>query len=217
MIGKLIVFEGGEGGGKTTQLNNALNRIYATGLIAKLQDLGSDVVATKEPGGTDLGGEIRKILLESEEDRSPLVDELLLAADRAHHIEKFLLPHLRAGRVVLCDRYIATSIAYGAYGRKVDRDVLNYLLSITTCGVKPDLTIWLDLKPEVGLERAKQRGLNRIDKFDLEFHRRVERGFEQVAANDPNFIHIDASKDIDVVEAEVWEVLIRHFKTWFNI
>lgn len=218
MIGKLVLFEGGEGGGKTTQLNNAINRIYSTGLISKFQDLGRDVVVTKEPGGTDLGKEIRKILLESTVERSPIVDELLLAADRANHVEKFLMPHLKAGHIVLCDRYIATSIAYGVYGRKINREVLNYLLELTTGGLRPDLTIWLDVDPEVGLERAKQRGkLNRIDQFDLEFHRRVQRGFEQAAANDPNFIHIDATKDIHVVEEEIWNVLTRHFKTWFNI
>ncbi|BAU11912.1 thymidylate kinase [Leptolyngbya sp. NIES-3755] len=188
MDGKLIVFEGIEGCGKTTQLERS--RQWLTTIQA------ADVIPTREPGGTPLGGEIRKLLLQNDEE--PIYDRtelLLYAADRAQHVEHFLRPHLERGALILCDRYTDSTIAYQGYGRGLDRALIDQLNQVATGGLQSDLTIWLDIEVEVGFERMKQRGKrDRIEQASIEFHQRVRLGFAKLAEeNVDRIVRIDGS------------------------
>ena len=151
MGGRFIVFEGVEGCGKTSQMQ----------LCAEwLQSLGISVVLTREPGGTELGLDLRRLLLQKAEDK-PIAEgtELLLyAADRAQHVAQELKPKLAQGKYILCDRYVDSTIAYQGYGRNLDMNLIHQLNDIATGGLTSDITIWLDGEVEVGL--ARKRGDN---------------------------------------------------------
>jgi len=210
MTGKLIVFEGVEGGGKTTQmlllsewLQEQLNR----------QDAGSTqkVVTTREPGGTELGKTLRGLLLEPgiEEAIAPRTELLLYAADRAQHVETFIKPHLEDGAIVLCDRFTDSTIAYQGYGRGLSLELINQLNRIATGGLESDLTLWLDLDVEVGLARAKTRGKSdRMERAALEFHRRVQQGFQELAKTHPQRVRrVDANRSVEEVQEQVREIV----------
>ncbi len=161
MKGKFIVFEGVEGCGKTTQIQRSRQWLLNSGWLAKLQShkLIKQLVATREPGGTDLGVGVRQLLLnparELIHDRAEL---LLYAADRAQHVETFLRPHLADGDLILCDRYTDSTIAYQGYGRGLDFALIDQLNQMSTNGLESDLTLWLDLEVERGLARTQKRG-----------------------------------------------------------
>ncbi|MFH1037592.1 MAG: dTMP kinase [PVC group bacterium] len=185
MKGTFITFEGGEGSGKSTQ---------ARLLAGYLKQAGRDVVATREPGGTEIGDEIRGILLNPELTEMGNVTELLLlAASRAQNVCERIRPALERGAVVICDRFIDSTLAYQGYGRKFDLKLLASLNRLATGGVTPDLTILLDLSPEIGLARAKaldkagsKKGEgDRIEQEDIEFHRRLRKGFLELAEKEP--------------------------------
>jgi dTMP kinase len=193
--GKLIVFEGGEGCGKTTQIH-----------LAKLWlESHVPVLTTREPGGTPLGGQIRRLLLEpAEEGMNSRTELLLYAADRAQHVERCIRPALAAGQLVLCDRYTDSTIAYQGYGRGLDRGLIDQLNHIATGGLVPDLTLWLDLDVRVGLQRAQARGqADRMERADSGFHQAVRQGFTEIAAVNPErVVRIEADRSIeDVSEA----------------
>ncbi|NJK99529.1 MAG: dTMP kinase [Spirulinaceae cyanobacterium SM2_1_0] len=192
----LIVFEGGEGAGKSTQLQQAL-----AWLPTQTQQ---PVMATREPGGTPLGRELRQLLL-SDRQLTDHTELLLYAADRAQHIETVLRPALAAGYIVLCDRFIASTIAYQGYGRGLDLALIEQLNRIATDGLTSDLTLWFDLEVTLGLQRARQRGeRDRIEAADLAFHQRVRQGFASLAAQEPErFTRIDASGSIEMIAATV--------------
>lgn len=188
MDGKLIVFEGIEGCGKTTQLERS--RHWLTTIQS------ADVVPTREPGGTLLGAGIRQLLLHNDEE--PIHDRaelLLYAADRAQHVEQFLRPHLQRGALILSDRYTDSTIAYQGYGRGLDLALIDQLNHVATGGLQSDLTIWLDIDVEVGFERMKQRGKrDRIEQASLDFHQRVRTGFAKLAEeNGDRIIRINGS------------------------
>ncbi|MBE9013100.1 dTMP kinase [Pseudanabaenaceae cyanobacterium LEGE 13415] len=187
MDGRLIVFEGIEGCGKSTQLERSRQWLVTQ---------GAEVIPTREPGGTSLGGEIRKLLLHTDEE--PIYDRtelLLYAADRAQHVEQFLRPHLERGALILCDRYTDSTIAYQGYGRGLDLALIDQLNQVATGGLQSDLTIWLDIDVEVGFERMKQRGKrDRIEQASIDFHQRVRMGFAKLAEENPNrIVRIDGS------------------------
>lgn len=213
MPGLLIVFEGVEGSGKTTQLQRCSNWLQASGLGEKVP-----VVMTREPGGTTLGLSLRKLLLEGDaaliQDRTEL---LLYAADRAQHVEEFLKPQLAKGAIILCDRYTDSTIAYQGYGRGIDLKLIQQLNQIATNGLESDLTLWLDVDAQLGLERAQKRGkADRIEQADLAFHQRVQYGFTQLAQSHPQRIaRIDASKDEEEVYLAILDVLHQRFGSWF--
>lgn len=218
MQGLLIVFEGVEGGGKTTQLQRASEWLQHQGLGELAQTI--PVVITREPGGTSLGLGLRTLLLEGHS--SPIQDRtelLLYAADRAQHVEECLKPLLHQGAIILCDRYTDSTIAYQGYGRGLDLALIQQLNQIATDGLESHLTVWLDVDAETGLKRARQRGekADRIEQADLDFHRRVQQGFTQLAASYPErIVRIDASKSEDEVHRAIQDVLQQTLSTWLQ-
>ncbi len=234
MSGKLIVFEGVEGSGKTSQIKRSRDWLQASGIQA---DLGvgaakMPLVLTREPGGTSLGLGLRKLLLEEGEkpegttstlSQSPVsaiqdrAELLLYAADRAQHVEEFLKPQLTLGAIILCDRYTDSTIAYQGYGRGLDLALIQQLNEIATGGLESDLTLWLDVDVETGLKRARQRGsADRIEQADLAFHQRVQQGFAQLAELYPQrIIRIDASKSQEEVHGAIQDILRERLRIWF--
>ncbi|MBD2083221.1 dTMP kinase [Leptolyngbya sp. FACHB-17] len=209
MSGKLIVFEGIEGCGKTTQLERSRQWLTRSTPV--------EIISTREPGGTRLGGGIRQLLLHNDEESIHDRAELLLyAADRAQHVETFLRPHLERGAIILCDRYTDSTIAYQGYGRGLDRTLIDQLNQVATGGLQSDLTIWLDIDVEVGFERMKQRGKrDRIEQASLEFHHRVQQGFAALAQeNSDRIVRIDGSGSELTVAEQVKAVLSQALKRW---
>jgi len=202
MNGKLIVFEGVEGCGKTTQMKMCGEWLESKGL---------SVVLTREPGGTQLGLDLRNLLLEKSENKriAEMTELLLYAADRAQHIEEELIPNLAQGKYVLCDRYTDSTIAYQGYGRGLDMSLINNLNQIATGGLTSDITIWLDVDVEVGLSRKRgQAKLDRIEQETIAFHRRVQRGYTELAASNPSrIVRIDGNNSQDIVQKNIQEIL----------
>jgi dTMP kinase len=215
------VFEGGEGSGKTTQLRHTQQWLHASGWLSQLQAKGyiSTLLITREPGGTDLGRQIRRLLLEpTPEPMHPRTELLLYAADRAQHVEQSLYPALRQGALILCDRYIDSTVTYQGYGRGLDLSLIGALNQIATAGLQPDLTIWLDLDATLGLDRAQARGQHdRIEQDELAFHQAVRRGFQALAAQQPDrIVRVDASLDERRVADSVSSILHETLTRWYG-
>ncbi|HEX7746334.1 MAG TPA: dTMP kinase [Micromonosporaceae bacterium] len=188
--GVFVVFEGGEGSGKSTQVN---------ALAAALREQGRDVVVTREPGATDVGQRIRQMVLSGATGTgpSPRAEALLYAADRAHHVATVVRPALARGAVVVSDRYVDSSLAYQGAGRTLPVDEVSWLSSWATGGLKPDLVVLLDIDPATGLGRAAGRGdrADRLEGESLDFHERVRYAFLDLAATDPKrYLVLDASR-----------------------
>lgn len=217
MQGKLIVFEGGDGAGKTTQLKQVQEWLEHSPLLP----LGCAIAVTREPGGTTLGKYLRQALLGTEElAREPLHERtelLLYAADRAHHVETMLKPELARGTIILCDRYTDSTIAYQGYGRRLDRRLIDQLNLIATGGLQPDLTLWLDVDATTGAARTKQRGVaDRMEQADLDFHQRVRQGFRELHEREPQrVVRIDGEQDEASVAHQIQAVLEQRFRQWY--
>lgn len=198
--GCFITFEGVEGCGKSTQL--MLLKDY-------LESRGQAVEVTREPGGTPIAEAIRAVLLDPKHrEMTPAAEVLLYAAARAQHVADRIRPALDAGKVVLCDRFADSTTAYQGAGRALSEETIAALHRIATQGVWPELTIVLDIDPEVGLERAMaRRGLDRIENESIEFHRRVREGYLALARREPGrIVLIDGARDRDSVAADVRRV-----------
>jgi len=215
MSGKLIVFEGIEGSGKSTQIARILAWLQASEFGQQVP-----VVATREPGGTPLGGKLRELLLSAGGDRALVPCEraelLLYAADRAQHVETVLKPQLERGAIVLCDRFSDSTVAYQGYGRGLSLSEIELIDRIATGHLASDLTIWLDVDVELGQQRARQRGqLDRIEQAELAFHQRVRQGFVDLAATYPNRIaRVDANGSESDVFQQVRTTLERALERW---
>lgn len=198
MAGLFVAFEGGEGVGKSTQIATA---------AAWLRELGRHVVETREPGGTPLGGELRRLLLHPDGEITPRAEALLYAADRAQHVESVIRPALDAGHIVLTDRYVDSTLAYQGAGRGLDDTRL--VTGWATGGLLPDLTVLLDLDPSVGLRRAGARASpDRLEAASLAFHEAVRAGFLALAADAPQrYVVLDAAAGPDVVAVAVREAI----------
>ena len=188
--GRFVVFEGGESVGKSTQ----------AGWLA----VSRGVEVTFEPGATRLGRELRRLLLGGAGGRlDVLAEALLMAADRAQHVTETIRPALEAGRDVVCDRYIGSSLAYQGYGRGLDVGMIRRLSELATGGLWPDLIILLDMDPE----RARARdgaGSDRFEALDMDFHRRVRDGYRELAAAEPElWVVLDADRDPSAVREDV--------------
>lgn len=192
MTGLFITFEGGDGSGKSTQL--ALLEQWLT-------DAGQTVVVTREPGGTELGLELREMVLHRRGEITPRAEALIYAADRAHHIATKVRPALERGEVVVQDRYIDSSIAYQGAGRVLDAAEVREVSTWATEGLMPDLTVLLDLDEATGKQRLGER--TRFDRLEAEegdFHARVRAAYLTLAAEDPDrFLVIDAREPIDLI------------------
>ena len=186
--GVLIAFEGGEGAGKSSQIRM---------LAERLQAEGREVVVTHEPGATPLGAGIRELLLHRPGAVSPRAEALLFAADRAQHVDAVIVPALRAGKIVITDRYVDSSLAYQGAGRELTVDEVFRLSRWATQGLRPDLTVLLDVPAQVGLARASGRGeADRLERESIEFHERVRRGFRVLAEAEPRrYAVIDATAE----------------------
>lgn len=205
--GFFVVFEGGEGAGKSTQ---------SVKLAAWLKLRGYEAVLTREPGATELGMRIRSLVLDpapntSGGDRAPAprAEALLFAADRAQHVEKVIRPALERGAVVVSDRYIDSSIAYQGSGRALGKDEVAWVSTWATGGLKPDLTVLLDVDPTSGLHRAKAGGTgDRLEQEELEYHEKVRETFLQLAAADAHrYLVIEAGGTPDEIAAKVREAV----------
>ncbi|MBE9177644.1 dTMP kinase [Oculatella sp. LEGE 06141] len=221
MQGKLIVFEGVEGCGKTTQIQRSYTWLLHSPLFAALQanEVVNQLVVTREPGGTALGQTVRQWLLNPTV-QSPLHDRaelLLFAADRAQHVEELLKPQLASGGLILCDRYTDSTVAYQGYGRRLNLDLIDQLNQVATNGLESDLTIWLDLDVAVGLNRTKRRGAaDRMEAIDLSFHQRVQHGFTELARAHPHrIVRVDASLSEAEVSQQIQSILEQWLTRWY--
>ena len=201
--GKFITLEGGEGVGKTTNLQ------YITQLLTSR---GIDFVVTREPGGTRLAENIRTLLLgDHEEEVSEMTELLLIFAARAQHLSKVIMPALASGKWVVSDRFTDATYAYQGGGRGLNEQTIAQLERIVQGDLRPDLTLVLDLAPEIGLERARKRAaLDRFEREKLEFFSRVREAYRQRAMLEPKrCILIDASQPLDQVQHDILEALER--------
>ena len=206
-----ITFEGIEGCGKTTQIKR---------LAKRLEDSSIQFISTLEPGGTRIGQDIRRLLLDSRNSHlSPMAELILYAADRAQHVEEIIRPALEQGKWVICDRFFDATVAYQGGGRGLDMDLIMTLNSKVTKGLRPDITLLLDCPPEMGIERALKRnnasaqdGQDRFEREKMEFHKKVRNAYLEISHNEKRFSIINASLPEDAVEEEIFRVIAPHLK-----
>ena len=206
-----ISFEGPEGSGKTLQIAD---------LAEFLQGAGYPVLATREPGGTGIGDQVREILLDMKNTAMQARTEILLfQASRAQLVEEVILPHLAKGDIVLSDRYADSTIAYQGYGHQVNLEQLRNIVTFATGGLKPGLSLLLDIDVEDGLRR-KSGGeeWNRLDAYELDFHRRVRQGFHQMVAAEPErWVVVNAAKSRSEVQAEIRQIVLERLGGSSNV
>lgn len=193
-----ITFEGGEGTGKTTQIN----------ILKKyLEDQGLEVIITREPGGVISAENIRAVIFDNEID--PITETMLYAAARREHYIKKIKPALDAGKIVICDRFIDSSIVYQGIVRGVGVDLVENINKYAINNVEPNLTIFFDLDPETGLKRVSLRNeqMNRFDKESLDFHLKVRKGYNLLSKTRNRFVLIDASKSIEDVTKQIINIM----------
>lgn len=201
MAGKMIVLEGGEGTGKSLQ---------ASALAERLRAQGFEVQVTREPGGTPGAEEIRRLLVNGEPERWDSWTELLLMyAARRDHLEQRIRPALAAGQWVISDRFSDSSLVYQGYAGRISPGRVQRLHAMVTDNFKPDLTLVLDLDPEVGLARAQARGEheNRFEQLGLAHHRRVRDAYREIASLSEHHVLIDATGEPGEVEARLWTTI----------
>ncbi len=204
MRGLLITFEGGEGCGKSTQIHR---------LAERLKREGATVQQTREPGGTELGEAIRDLLQHNRAGHGMCAESelLLFAASRAQIVRERILPALERGEVVLCDRFLDSTSVYQGVARAIDPIEVAAINQFATAGLLPDLTLLIDLDPEVGLQRAREdraAPLDRMEQEALAFHQEVRRGYLELAAIDQERIHVlDGIQDVDSLEDEIWKAV----------
>ncbi|MGE5172272.1 MAG: dTMP kinase [Betaproteobacteria bacterium] len=207
MQGAFITFEGIEGSGKSTQIVQLANYLSAH---------GRSVILTREPGGTAIGDQVRKILLDpANAALDPRAELLLYAAGRAQHLAEVIRPALTAGKIVFCDRFSDATLAYQGYGRGLDLELIRSLDRIVTEGMRPDLTILLDIEAAAGLSRARKRnsrsGLEAEARFEneqLSFHERVRQGYLELAKQEPGRFHIvDASPSPEIIQNKLRQIV----------
>ncbi len=197
-----ITFEGPEGSGKTSQL---------PGLAKFLEDQGYQVVRTREPGGTKISDQIRAVLTDlGNKELHPRTEILLFLAARAQLVEQVIKPALAEGKLVLCDRYGDSTLAYQGYGHGLDLEALRSMLAFATDNLKPDLTMYLDIDVEAGLQRKRRVDeWNRLDAYEISFHQRVRDGYHQLMAQEPGrWVMVDAALPKDEVQSQIRQVVL---------
>ena len=207
MNGKFIVLEGIDGCGKTTQINKISKWLPNSGLINK----NASLIKTREPGGSNLGKEIRDMILKNHSNSPSILTELLLySADRAEHISKIIFPALQDGNWIISDRFSGSTLAYQGYGREISIDIIKKLENIVCQNIRPDLTFFLDISPEESILRRKNQVADRIESEGLEFLKKVNHGFKLIALEN-NWEIIKASKDPDSISQQIQTTLINKF------
>lgn len=208
-MGFFITFEGPEGCGKSTQ---------AELLYQKLLGLGYPVLLTREPGGTAISDEIRRVILDPKNTAMlPLTEILLFAASRAQHVGQVIAPHLDKGGIVISDRYADSTMAYQGYGLGMDLQMLQAITGYATGGLVPDLTLYIDIPVEVGLRRRLKLQAqespapgktNRLDLKELEYHRRVRDGYLRMIAREPRrWMVFDGLRSVAEIQADIWNAV----------
>jgi dTMP kinase len=198
-----ITFEGPDGSGKTMQMKPTADFLREQGYL---------VFPAREPGGTNIGDQVREILMRMDNtSMQPRAETLLFCAARAQLVEEIIKPHLKNKEVVLLDRYADSTLAYQGYGHGNDIELIQKVLNFATGGLTPDITFLFDIEPEIGLRR-RQKGngeWNRMDAYQLEYHRRVRQGYLEMAENEPNrWVRIDANQSPDMVESQLKSSLL---------
>lgn len=196
MRGLFITLEGGDGAGKSTQIRNIESFFDKKELV---------VVHTREPGGTAISEKLRDILLDGgNSEMNPVTEMLIYAAARAQHVREFVKPALENGRIVICDRFVDSSIAYQAYGRGLG-DMVGIVNSYATDGLTPDITFWMDIDPKEGRERVSKTGdFDRLEMEQIDFHYKVRDGYKVLCGKYPERIkRIDASRSVDEISRDI--------------
>ena len=204
--GRFITFEGMDGSGKTTQMHR---------LAARLRGLGRTVLETAEPGGTPIGMKIRRILLDAaNQELSPITEVLLYFASRAQNVDEWIASALDRGEVVLADRFTDSSLVYQGCGRNLGEPTIVELERIACRGLKPTLTLLVDIDAETSLARARARNLaqphceTRMDDQSIEFHHKVYQAYHALAAREPERVKlVDGRADVDAIERQVWSIV----------
>lgn len=203
--GVFITFEGMDGSGKTTQMRRLADRLRAA---------GKTVLETAEPGGTPIGAQIRRILLDpANQELGPTAELLLYFASRAQNVDQWILPALERGEIVVADRFTDSSLVYQGCGRGLGADTVLALDRIACRGLKPDLTLLVDIDAETSLARARARNVagetsDRMDEQSLEFHRRVWAAYHALAEREPERVKlVNGCASIDDIEREVWRIV----------
>jgi dTMP kinase len=205
-----ITFEGPDGSGKTTQVAQIAE-------ILRKRDY--NVLLTREPGGTAIGDQIRHVLHDMKNERmNPRAELLLYNASRAQIVAEVIQPHLAAGGVILCDRFFDSTMAYQGYGHGLDLTMLRTIVEFATGGLRPDLTLYLDISPEEGIQRrlsALDKGgeWTRLDAMGEAFHKRVREGYHQLMAAEPErWVKIDAAQGVEQVQADILKALEKRLR-----
>ncbi len=197
-----ITFEGGEGSGKTFQARALFNR---------LSRLAIPVLLIHEPGGTSLGRKLARWLKWAQDTgMSPLTELLLFNASRVQLVEEVIQPNLRSGKVIICDRYADSTTAYQSYGRGLDLEMVRTINNAATRGLKPDLTVLLDISAREGLTRKGTRRHDRFEQEDIAFHQRVRGGYLKLAASEPErWLVVDATQSKEKIKEVIWQRVSR--------
>jgi len=204
--GFFITFEGGEGAGKSMQVEI---------LASHLREVGYDITVTREPGGTRIGEQIRSITHNSENvDLNAKAEAYLMAASRAQHVVETIMPALETNRIVICDRFVDSSIVYQGYGRNLGADKIAALNEMAVNGATPDITFLLDIDPVVGAKRQQaKKNKDRLDMQQTDFYTRVRNGYQTlVKQNKKRFVVIDANQSIEKIATKVWQVVQKKIK-----
>lgn len=202
MNGLFITFEGGEGCGKSTQI--------AT-LKARLEAIGKTVVQTREPGGTALGESVRNLLQydDAGQGMSPEAELLLFAASRAQHVRELIAPAIAEGQIVLCDRFLDSTTVYQGVARAIDSKKVDTINQFAIGDTMPDLTILIDLPPEIGLARVHARSDGKLDRMEneaIEFFQAVRQGYLDLAKSEAKrFLVLDGSQSVEELETQIWQ------------
>lgn len=207
MKGKFIIFEGGEGSGKTVQIKN---------LAKKLQKKGKEVIVTHEPGSTVIAEKIRQVILyENKEKLVPKAELFLFLASRAQHVQQKILPALKKGYIVICDRFSASTLAYQVGARNLPgENLIKKMDAYARGGLNPDMTIYLDVDPKIGIARKIKslRKLTRIDKEKILFHEKVRKYFKKISKQNKKWHLVNANKTLQENEAEIYEIISKKIR-----
>lgn len=202
--GKFITFEGGEGSGKSTHIER---------LAARLRGEAHHVLIVREPGGTEVGEQIRHILQYSKQSAAMVAETelLLFSASRAQLVREIILPALSGDHVVLCDRFFDSTTVYQGVGRRIDSQAVAAINAFAIDACRPDLTLVIDLDPRTGLERARDRELfDRMENQSLEFYERVRQGYLDLAKREPERVKVvDGNQSVETVGRQIWD-LVKH-------